>query len=487
VTVTDLNDAQPGQVVNISVEPRGIDSDFRIAENRTRWLSETNELVVVAKKGADDDILLEQSRTLDRVSNRDADPSVQPDITTDTKPASSVTVNAKVTGAVTETVIAEGETLTVVDGSPQTFALVTDDGTFSIQTTAGSQSDSVATITANETAQSDVSRFTNVGRNRLRDSILAGTTLTDYDIAYSQTDDRPIRSDSEITGPTEVAEVFNFDVTTELIIEGGETVVVPAGEQQRNSRLLVNGELQVSGQDTVVDKPATSFDAEAPGTEDIRTLGLIEQATGDLIALARLDEPVALANEGQMLISFGPDDEPTTTFTQQGLEFLSQVIAGIDPSPPASYAYGSGETLPDTTDRALDDEVIDTNFDENVVQEADTDAQWESILDIGPADPQFVANGKLQNHEVTFTGEMSFITVQRSSPDFTEGTATGFGSQFVDVGDNGIFPFTTNYNIQNPVVLFRRTVFPDQPGESAVLPGIDIKLDNEVILSFASV
>jgi len=82
VTVTDLNDAQPGQVVNINVEPRGIDGDFQIAENRTRWLSETNELVVVSKKGADDDILLEQSRTLERVSSRDADPNVLPDVTT---------------------------------------------------------------------------------------------------------------------------------------------------------------------------------------------------------------------------------------------------------------------------------------------------------------------------------------------------------------------------------------------------------------------
>jgi len=94
VTTFGLTDAAPGNVVGVTVAPRGIDGDFRIAENRTQWRSETNELTVVEKKGADSDILIEQSKTLDRVENRPRDDSVTPDRVTDTKPTAEFDVSA---------------------------------------------------------------------------------------------------------------------------------------------------------------------------------------------------------------------------------------------------------------------------------------------------------------------------------------------------------------------------------------------------------
>jgi hypothetical protein len=406
VTATDLHDAAPGQVVNIQIDARGIDRDFRIAENRSNWLRETNELVVVDKKGADDDVLVEQSQTLDRVSNRDADPSVQPDITTDTKPASSVEVTAEVTGEPAEVTVAAGDTLTVTDTDTQTFEFATVHGTLSVEQTGQAGTDDILTVSPSITTNADVARFVNDGRNRLRDAILAGTTLTGFDIAFSASDDRPIRSDDSVSGPRRAAQV----------------------------QVLANA--------------ATSFEADLQDAVETRTVGLIESATDNLIALARLEEPLSFVNTAQLAISFAPDDETTTTFTQQGLEFLSKVIAGVDASPPAIYAYGSDDSLPSTNDTTLGNEVISSNFDENVVQEADSDAEWNSILNLSTDSPVFVSDGKLQNHQsLTYTDSDEFGTFNvreiTNNPDFTNGTAVGLSTDI----DNFSFSFTTPYDI----------------------------------------
>jgi hypothetical protein len=116
VTTFDLIDAQPGQVIDITVDTRGIDGEFRIAENRTRWLSETNELTVVQKKGADDDILIEQSRTLDRVQNRPADNAVTPDRVTDTRPAIDLDVSLNASVGATKAIFVNGGLNRIRDG-----------------------------------------------------------------------------------------------------------------------------------------------------------------------------------------------------------------------------------------------------------------------------------------------------------------------------------------------------------------------------------
>ncbi len=480
VTVTELNDAQPGQVVNINVEPRGIDGDFRIAENRTRWLSETNELVVVAKKGADDDILLEQSRTLDRVSNRDADPSVQPDITTDTKPRSSVEVTAEVTGATTERTVAAGDTLTVSDTDPQTFEFVTVHGTLSIEQTGQSGTDDIVTVSPSSTVNADVARFVNTGRNRLRDAILAGTTLTAFEIGFSPSDDRPIRSDENISGPLRTAEVVNFDLTNDVTVDAGDTLTVPAGEVRPTSRVVVSGTLTVNGELQVLDKPATSFDADLQDAVETRTVGLIESATDNLIALARLEEPLPFVNTAQLAISFGPDAEPTTTFTRQGLEFLSQVLANVPTSFPATYAYGSDDTLPALTDTALGDEVIDTNFDETIVQEADSDAEWQSILNLQSTDPTTVSGGKLQNLQTSFFFEAEdafFLGGEISDNDASAGAAESVFSSVHDSSTN----FSLDYTLPDGNAgLAIRVATPNGEG-----PEIDFLIDGNIVQRFA--
>ena len=145
VTTFELNDATPGEVIGVTIEPRGIDTDFRIAENRIQWRSETNELTVVAKKGADDDILIEQSKTLKRVENRVQNLDAVPDRVTDTRATALLDVTA-------------------TDGT------ITDDS----------------------------SSFVNDGRNRLRDGIIDESTIGSFRMEFSTSDARVIRSDSSL-------------------------------------------------------------------------------------------------------------------------------------------------------------------------------------------------------------------------------------------------------------------------------------------------
>jgi len=146
VTTFDLNSAEPGEVIGITIDPRGIDTDFRIAENRMQWRSETNELTVIAKKGADDDILIQQSKTLKRVENRVQDLDIVPDRVTDTKATALLDVSAT-DGTVTE----------------------------------------------------DSSSFVNDGRNRLRDGIIQESTIGSFRMEFSTSDARVIRSDSSLS------------------------------------------------------------------------------------------------------------------------------------------------------------------------------------------------------------------------------------------------------------------------------------------------
>ena len=147
VTTTGLNTAQPGNIIGITINSRGIDSDFRIAENKTRWASETNELTVVEKKGADDDLLIEQSKTVKRVENRPRDVTVTPDRVTDTEIECAVGVSAS--------------------------------------TTSGVQSDAVS--------------FVNGGRNRLRDALIDESPISGVELLFATNSGRPLRSDDSLS------------------------------------------------------------------------------------------------------------------------------------------------------------------------------------------------------------------------------------------------------------------------------------------------
>lgn len=76
VTTYGLYDAEPGDTIDITIEPRGIDEEFVIAAIEYRWGVDETILTVVEKRGDVDDILSELSESVQRQemqgANRDA-------------------------------------------------------------------------------------------------------------------------------------------------------------------------------------------------------------------------------------------------------------------------------------------------------------------------------------------------------------------------------------------------------------------------------
>jgi len=192
VTTFDLNSATPGDVVGVTISPRGIEADFQIAENRMRWRSETNELTVVAKTGADDDILIEQSRTLKRVETEGRDLDVIEDRTTDTQATALFDVTA-----------------------------TTDSG-----------------------VNQDIGRIVNDGRNAIRDAVIDKTALSGFTLLFSQESDRPLRSDSNLSTVDTTSATVNTG-TTSVTYSGRTTSagIQTIGVEDSNGDLLFTARL----------------------------------------------------------------------------------------------------------------------------------------------------------------------------------------------------------------------------------------------------
>lgn len=73
VTTYGLFDASPGDTIDITIEPRGIDGEFLIAGIEYRWGRDQTILTIVEKRGDVDDILSELNDSVQRVEMEGAD------------------------------------------------------------------------------------------------------------------------------------------------------------------------------------------------------------------------------------------------------------------------------------------------------------------------------------------------------------------------------------------------------------------------------
>jgi len=73
VTSYQLFAAEPGEVLTITIPPRGIDADFRLAELSYTWADDTVTCTIAEKKGNQDDMLVRLSDTVGRNETRGVD------------------------------------------------------------------------------------------------------------------------------------------------------------------------------------------------------------------------------------------------------------------------------------------------------------------------------------------------------------------------------------------------------------------------------
>lgn len=73
ITTYGLYDAEPGDTIDIVIEPRGIDDEFVIAATEYRWGRDQTILTIIEKRGEQDGILTELNDSVQRVEMNGAD------------------------------------------------------------------------------------------------------------------------------------------------------------------------------------------------------------------------------------------------------------------------------------------------------------------------------------------------------------------------------------------------------------------------------
>lgn len=136
--------------------------------------------------------------------------------------------------------------------------------------------------------------------------------------------------------------------------------------------------------------------------------------------------------------------------------------------------------------RTVEPEIIDLVRDQETIQQASSDAQWENILNIEDTDPYKIQGNKLIPLETSFTfesdadnfGDFTFV---KFSDDFSDGDATGHNN-FSEEGDTLRYSFTPEYDIENWSLVYREKLVLDSDDDDRVIvPGIDFIVNDERI------
>ena len=136
--------------------------------------------------------------------------------------------------------------------------------------------------------------------------------------------------------------------------------------------------------------------------------------------------------------------------------------------------------------RTVEPEIVDLVRDQETVQQASSDAQWENILNIEDTDPYKVEDGKLIPLETSFAFEAlgdnsGDFTFEEFSDEYSDGEATGFDS-FSNEGDTLRYSFTPEYDIENWSLIYREELVLDDENDDRVrVPGIDFIVDGDRI------
>jgi len=245
-----------------------------------------------------------------------------------------------------------------------------------------------------------------------------------------------------------------------------------------------------------------TFDATFTET-DIQEVGLFDGDT--LVARLTTDEPVDA--DGSVSVSFDVDDDTDVSrgvITDSGQEAIRDVLADNSPTLPDTYVFGSDITEPQTTDAALGSELVELSLDEILIQNADTQNEWESLVD-PPADvPLVVDSGELRttaiNNIVTDSQmrQPGDNNSTQENPDFEGGIASSIrdvtdsdGNVITDqdeVSDGEPDRLRTTvsfeHDVSNPVFGYR--IFDSSASAVSNGPPIEIFVNGERIEGFAS-
>lgn len=102
VTTYGLLDAEPGDVIDVEIVPRGIDDEFRIAQLEYDWGRDQTTVTLVENRAGADDMLVRMSETVKRTELRPANEDAVRNRVTSTSVAALVDVSGDVDGTAFE-------------------------------------------------------------------------------------------------------------------------------------------------------------------------------------------------------------------------------------------------------------------------------------------------------------------------------------------------------------------------------------------------
>jgi hypothetical protein len=229
VTTFGLFDARPGDTIDISIESRGIDDEFRIAEIKYRWGRDETELTIVEKRSQDIDTdILRVSEKVDRIEQRGADRDGIQNRITNTDVAATISPTAD------------------VDGTSADRVRLTNDGRNLVRDAYSGDSVPAISDIAVGTSDANLSRSNTALENETARAAVttggAGTTAT-FDASFSQT------GIQEVGLFAAQRLVTRFTLADPVSVSGSISIVLEAD----NDASVDRGVFTAAGQETIRD------------------------------------------------------------------------------------------------------------------------------------------------------------------------------------------------------------------------------------------
>lgn len=389
VTTYGLLEADTGDVININIIDRGINDDFAIAEIKYLWGRGETQLTIVEKRGEQDDLLVGLSDTVKRVEMRQANRDAVQNRITNTNVGGIINISGDIDGT-----------------SYSAF------------------------------------RYTNAGRNKIRDGWADNGNL---DISH-------IAVGNDSTTPTRTGDSLGNELERTTVSE------------------------------TLPDSTTASYEGSFSET-DIREIGLFT-SDGVLIARATIpDTTLSSPVTGTVSLSVANDASISRgVLTSTGQTTTRDIIADNTPNLPTQYAYGGDDTSPTESDTSLGNQVVSVSIDETLVQDADLDSDWQDITpEFDDTDPIDISGGEVTTLQTCWTREAeSRDRSDGAFPDDYEFASAGDELRFTsNVGNYAEWDFTTTHDIPaDDVGVFTRFRYTGGTGQ---LPVLEISIDGSVV------
>jgi len=130
---------------------------------------------------------------------------------------------------------------------------------------------------------------------------------------------------------------------------------------------------------------------------------VFDDAQDDLLAIARLSDPVDAPSIDLRIDITNDPEETKTVWTDTGKTLIRDILSGNTPSWPQEYAYGSDTTSPQESDTSLGNEIVRQDLDRLLVQRLDSAADWDVNTTISENDPVGVnESGELELLQSSF-------------------------------------------------------------------------------------